>query len=82
MKPVSPKEIRSLPVKTKLWLCENSQSKVLRRPAYVFREEHATRLAIRYLDDEGRKVILPWSKDTNRPINDPNSGFWLEYFEQ
>jgi hypothetical protein len=79
MRPVSPVEIRSLAVRTKLWLCEPIGEETKRQPAYVFRELHATRLDIRYLDDEKRKVLMPWSKDTNKPINDPRSKLWLEY---
>ncbi len=81
MRPVSPTEIRSLELKAKLWLCEPGFEQPVRRPAYVFRRPHATRIEVRYLDEQGRKVIIPWSLDTNKPINDPRSKHWLEYRE-
>jgi hypothetical protein len=43
---------------------------------------HATRLDIRYRDDEQRLVIVPWSKDTNKPIDAPRSKLWLEYRDE
>lgn len=81
MRAISPKEIRSLEKGTLVVVCEPEGDSVRRMPGYVFRFLHATRIEIRHRDDEGRLVILPWSMDTNKPINDPKSKLWLEHFE-
>ncbi len=82
MRPVSPKEIEALPLKAKVILCELISGGIDRRPAYVYVKRYATRIEVRYLDDEGRRVLIPWSLLTNKPINDPKSKFWLEHFEE
>jgi len=79
---IGPIEVRALKTGDRVFLCEPGREKPLKRAGYVVRKTHQTRIEIRYRDDDGRKVAIPWSLDTNKPTGDKSSTLWLEHRAQ